>query len=87
MNTIQVFKIAQLCVCGIIQDGTGVQLRSVTLQKFVSADNGGGAGVTVNRDAASSWETFRVRGSIRLFFLLSYINMNLILVFGNHVSF
>ena len=50
-----------------------VQLRSVTLQKFVSAENGGGTGVTVSRDVASSWETFRVRCSIKLFFLLSYI--------------
>lgn len=30
------------------------------LQKYVSAENGGGMGVTVDRDATSSWETFRV---------------------------
>ncbi|CAK9320566.1 unnamed protein product [Citrullus colocynthis] len=45
---------------GDMLDGAVVQLRSVTLQKFVSAENGGGAGVTVNRDVASSWETFRL---------------------------
>lgn len=55
---------------GDMLDGAVVQLRSVTLQKFVSAENGGGAGVTVNRDVASSWETFRVRCSNRLFFLI-----------------
>ena len=31
------------------------------LQKYVCAENGGGMGVTVDRDVASSWETFRVR--------------------------
>jgi hypothetical protein len=33
----------------------------VTLQKYVCAENGGGINVTVSRDIASSWETFKVR--------------------------
>lgn len=37
-----------------------MQFKSVTLQKYVSADNGGGMNVTVDRDVPSSWETFRV---------------------------
>nr|CAB3483283.1 unnamed protein product [Digitaria exilis] len=41
-------------------DGTQVQLKSVGLQKYVSAGDGGGGNVTVDRDAASSWETFKV---------------------------
>lgn len=38
-----------------------MQFKSVTLQKYVSAENGGGMNVTVDRDVSSSWETFRVR--------------------------
>jgi hypothetical protein len=38
-----------------------VQFKSLTLQKYVSADNGGGMNVTVDRDVPSSWETFKVR--------------------------
>ncbi|PUZ51915.1 hypothetical protein GQ55_6G229400 [Panicum hallii var. hallii] len=41
-------------------DGTQVQLKSVGLQKYVSAGDGGGSNVTVDRDAASSWETFKL---------------------------
>ena len=33
----------------------------MTLQKYVSAEEGGGMSVTVDRDIPSSWETFRVR--------------------------
>ncbi|KAJ4714507.1 Glucan 1,3-beta-glucosidase [Melia azedarach] len=43
---------------GDMLDGTQVQLKSVTLQKYVCAEFGGGADVSVNRDAASLWETF-----------------------------
>ncbi|XP_017985101.1 PREDICTED: probable glucan 1,3-beta-glucosidase A isoform X2 [Theobroma cacao] len=43
---------------GDMLDGTQVQFKSVTLQKYVCAENGGGMDVSVNRDAASSWETF-----------------------------
>ncbi|KAF3439237.1 hypothetical protein FNV43_RR17512 [Rhamnella rubrinervis] len=45
---------------GDMLDGTEVQLKSVTLQKYVCAENGGGMNVTVNRDSASSWETFKL---------------------------
>ncbi|XP_062006431.1 probable glucan 1,3-beta-glucosidase A isoform X1 [Rosa rugosa] len=45
---------------GDMLDGTVVQLKSVTLDKYVSAENGGGANVSVSRDAASSWETLRL---------------------------
>ncbi|PRQ31868.1 putative fascin, glycoside hydrolase superfamily [Rosa chinensis] len=49
---------------GDMLDGTVVQLKSVTLDKYVFAENGGGANVSVSRDVASSWETLRVRCSI-----------------------
>jgi len=49
-----------------LQDGTQVQLRSVVLNKYVSAANGGGSNVTVDRDVASTWETFRVRSTWNL---------------------
>ncbi|MBA0695967.1 hypothetical protein Goari_002560, partial [Gossypium aridum] len=39
-------------------DGTQVTFKSVKLQKYVCAENGGGSDISVNRDAASSWETF-----------------------------
>ncbi|KAH7860445.1 hypothetical protein Vadar_013519 [Vaccinium darrowii] len=45
---------------GDMLDGTQIQLKSVALQKFVSAENGGGMNVTVDRDIPSSWETFRL---------------------------
>ncbi|PON47353.1 Fascin [Trema orientale] len=45
---------------GDMLDGTEVQFKSVTLQKYVCAENGGGMNVTVDRDEASSWETFRL---------------------------
>ncbi|GAB2260302.1 hypothetical protein Droror1_Dr00011157 [Drosera rotundifolia] len=45
---------------GDMLDGTQVQFKSVTLQKYVSAGNGGGGNVTVDRDVPSSWETFRL---------------------------
>ncbi|XP_057497219.1 probable glucan 1,3-beta-glucosidase A [Actinidia eriantha] len=45
---------------GDMLDGTQVQLKSVTLQKYVSAEEGGGMSVTVDRDIPSSWETFRL---------------------------
>ena len=37
-----------------------MQFKSTTLQKYVSADNGGGGNVTVDRDVPSTWETFKV---------------------------
>lgn len=47
---------------GDMLDGTQVQLKSVALQKYVSAYSGGGSNVTVDRAATSSWETFKVNG-------------------------
>lgn len=43
-----------------MQDGTQVNFKSVKLQKYVCAENGGGTDISVDRDAASSWETFTV---------------------------
>lgn len=45
---------------GDMLDGTQVQLKSVVSHKYVSAENGGGMNVTVDRDISSSWETFRL---------------------------
>ncbi|KAE8696233.1 Helicase domain-containing protein [Hibiscus syriacus] len=39
-------------------DGTQVSFKSVKLQKYVCAENGGGMDISVYRDSASSWETF-----------------------------
>ncbi|XP_043714154.1 probable glucan 1,3-beta-glucosidase A isoform X4 [Telopea speciosissima] len=44
---------------GDMLDGTQVQFKSVILQKYVSAENGGGQSLTVDRDIPSPWETFR----------------------------
>ncbi|KAI3874376.1 hypothetical protein MKX03_025848 [Papaver bracteatum] len=41
-------------------DGTQVQLKSVSLNKYVTAQDGGGQSVSVDREVPSSWETFRV---------------------------
>ncbi|XP_059433552.1 probable glucan 1,3-beta-glucosidase A [Corylus avellana] len=41
-------------------DGTQVQFMSTNLQKYLSAENGGGANVVSNRPSASGWETFRL---------------------------
>ncbi|KAJ8461417.1 hypothetical protein OPV22_034343 [Ensete ventricosum] len=45
---------------GDMLDGAQVQLKSVALQKYVSAADGGGGNVTIDRDVASSWETFKL---------------------------
>ncbi|KAF3320720.1 putative glucan 1,3-beta-glucosidase A [Carex littledalei] len=45
---------------GDMLDGTQVQLKSVTLQKYISAVGGGGSNVTVDRDFASTWETLKL---------------------------
>ncbi|CAJ2677015.1 unnamed protein product [Trifolium pratense] len=41
-------------------DGTHVQFKSVKLQKYLCAENGGGTIVVANRTKASGWETFRL---------------------------
>ncbi|XP_017219420.1 probable glucan 1,3-beta-glucosidase A isoform X1 [Daucus carota subsp. sativus] len=43
---------------GDMLDGTGVQFKSVTSQKYVSSENGGGMNISVDRDVPSLWETF-----------------------------
>ncbi|KAF4371975.1 hypothetical protein F8388_000142 [Cannabis sativa] len=43
-----------------LEDGTEVQIKSLTRQKYVSAENGGGMNVTVDRDSPSSWEIFKL---------------------------
>ncbi|KAL5230286.1 hypothetical protein ABZP36_029062 [Zizania latifolia] len=45
---------------GDMLDGTQVQLKSVGLQKYLSANGGGGGNLTVDQDAASTSETFRL---------------------------
>eukprot|EP00261_Vitis_vinifera_P017640 XP_010647401.1 PREDICTED: glucan 1,3-beta-glucosidase A [Vitis vinifera] len=41
-------------------DGTQVQFMSTKLQKYLSAENGGGTDVVANRTSSSGWETFRL---------------------------
>ncbi|KAK7385281.1 hypothetical protein VNO78_30996 [Psophocarpus tetragonolobus] len=41
-------------------DGTGLQFKSVTTQKYLCAESGGGNIIVANRPAASGWETFRL---------------------------
>ncbi|CAH9072876.1 unnamed protein product [Cuscuta epithymum] len=41
-------------------DGTKIQLKSVTIGKYVGAESGGGTILVANRTAASAWETFRL---------------------------
>lgn len=41
-------------------DGTGLQLKSVTVGKYLCAESGGGTILVANRTAASGWETFRL---------------------------
>lgn len=58
-----------------VQDGTQVQIKSVTLEKYVCAESGGGTDLSVTRDVASSWETFTVR-CLPNFFLFNLISAN-----------
>ncbi|PIA52002.1 hypothetical protein AQUCO_01000111v1 [Aquilegia coerulea] len=41
-------------------DGTKVQFKSVPLQKYISAEKGGGSNISVDRDTPSQWEQFRL---------------------------
>ncbi|KAF7816941.1 putative glucan 1,3-beta-glucosidase A [Senna tora] len=41
-------------------DGTGLQFKSVTTQKYLCAESGGGTIIVANRTTASGWETFRL---------------------------
>ncbi|KAJ8561420.1 hypothetical protein K7X08_027610 [Anisodus acutangulus] len=44
-----------------LQDGTGLQFKSVTEGKYLCAELGGGNIIVANRTAASGWETFKVK--------------------------
>lgn len=69
-----------------------MQFKSVTLQKYVSAENGGGMNVRVDRDVPSSWETFRVRWNlcscfnILYFYSAFYVGMHLFMQSNNNMS-
>ncbi|GMN33691.1 hypothetical protein TIFTF001_004293 [Ficus carica] len=41
-------------------DGTQIQLKSTKVNRYLSAENGGGSTVVANRESASGWETFRL---------------------------
>ncbi|KAH9690820.1 Mannan endo-1,4-beta-mannosidase [Citrus sinensis] len=41
-------------------DGTQLQFKSVTVGKYLCAENGGGTIVVANRTSASGWETFKL---------------------------
>ncbi|KAL3845829.1 hypothetical protein ACJIZ3_003232 [Penstemon smallii] len=56
-------------------DGTGLQLKSVIVGKFLCAETGGGSIIVANRTSASGWETFRL-------WRINETNFNL-RVFGN----
>jgi len=42
----------------VVTGSAGITLKTLTLGKYVVAENGGGGVVNANRDAASAWETF-----------------------------
>ncbi|EFJ11085.1 hypothetical protein SELMODRAFT_24801, partial [Selaginella moellendorffii] len=57
-------------------DGTQIQLKSLKLGKYVSAENSGGGKMVVNRQNPSSWETFKLwRVSSNRFYLRVSNNM------------
>ncbi|PKU69999.1 hypothetical protein MA16_Dca022130 [Dendrobium catenatum] len=41
-------------------DGTQIQLKSVTHNNYLSAQNGGGSTIIANQPTASTWETFKL---------------------------
>ncbi|GFP86518.1 probable glucan 1 3-beta-glucosidase a [Phtheirospermum japonicum] len=41
-------------------DGAGFQLRSTSLNRYLSAESGGGSALVANRTSASTWETFKL---------------------------
>uniref|UniRef100_A0A803LHC9 Mannan endo-1,4-beta-mannosidase n=1 Tax=Chenopodium quinoa TaxID=63459 RepID=A0A803LHC9_CHEQI len=45
---------------GPMDDGTKIRLKSVTIGKYVCAENGGGTILVANRTSASGWETFKL---------------------------
>ncbi|MBA0677862.1 hypothetical protein Goari_019246, partial [Gossypium aridum] len=71
---------------GDMLDGTQVQFKSVTLQKYVSADNGGGMDISVDRDDASSWETFTLWRVSELEFQFRTTQGQFLTCYGNGCS-
>ncbi|KAA3457365.1 putative glucan 1,3-beta-glucosidase A [Gossypium australe] len=71
---------------GDMLDGTQVQFKSVTLQKYVSAENGGGMDISVDRDDASSWETFTLWRVSELEFQLRTTQGQFLTCYGNGCS-
>jgi mannan endo-1,4-beta-mannosidase len=54
----ETFTIHRIAGAGTIANGDQISLQTKTLGDYVSAANGGGAGVTADRPVASTWETF-----------------------------
>ncbi|HEX4461488.1 MAG TPA: hypothetical protein VIA18_26085, partial [Polyangia bacterium] len=54
----ETFTIHRTAGAGTINNGDQISLQTKTLGEYVSAANGGGAGVTADRTVASGWETF-----------------------------
>lgn len=52
----------------VLQDGTSLQFKSVTTQKYLCAESGGGTIIVANRTSASGWETFKVSQLILNYF-------------------
>ncbi|KHG27831.1 putative glucan 1,3-beta-glucosidase a [Gossypium arboreum] len=71
---------------GDMLDGTQVQFKSVTLQKYVSAENGGGMDISVDRDDASSWETFTLWRVSELEFQFRTTQGQFLTCYGNGCS-
>ncbi|WJX30489.1 hypothetical protein P8452_19019 [Trifolium repens] len=55
-------------------DGTQVQLLSTKFQKYLTAENGGGANIVANRASASTWETFPLWRVNETFFNFRVLN-------------
>ena len=58
----ETFRVVKLNGSGAVGDGDQIALQTKVKGTFVSALNGGGAGVVADRAAASGWEAFVVGG-------------------------
>ncbi|XP_052481133.1 probable glucan 1,3-beta-glucosidase A isoform X2 [Gossypium raimondii] len=63
-----------------------VQFKSVTLQKYVSAESGGGMDISVDRDDAYSWETFTLWRVSELEFQFRTTQGQFLTCYGNGCS-
>jgi chitinase len=60
----ETFRVTKIGGTGTaINDGDQISLQTEVMGLFVSAANGGGAGITADRPTASGWEAFVVGGS------------------------